>query len=183
MKTSFRIIAATAFLFVASLFTPAQAAVVTPTSSVTFEFDVSGLGAATFTSFSYSCSTFPLCNTGGGRLLSGASFTMDFGTFAGGSDIGTSSFVNPFGFAINNVGAGLIPSQSVAAMLNSVFVTFNYVDDAFGIDVANIRDSLGNITLGGTLISAVPLPAGMLLLVGALGGLGVVSRRARKRHA
>lgn len=185
MKSSFRMIAATAFLLVAGLFAPVQAATVTATNPVTFEFDVSGFGALTATNFRYSCFVTPSCSGGGGgTLLSGASVTLDFGTPAGASDIGTSSFTNPSFSPINNVRADLIQSQSIAALLNSVFVTFNFVDDEFDIDTVGISGT--GFSIDGTLVPAVaviPLPAGMFLLLGALGGLGLARRRGKKRPA
>lgn len=186
MKSFFTSLAAAAFLAAGGLFSAAQAATVDAVNSASFHFDVSGLGETTFSSFGYTCSV--VCDDANdeGRLLSGASFTLDFGTTLGGSDIGTSSFTNPFSFAISNVSSGLNPNQLVPASVDDLFVTFNFVDDAFEVTSASISGANGNLqgTFAGAVpVAPVPLPAAAFLMIGALGGMRFASRRAKTAAA
>ncbi|MEY8830557.1 VPLPA-CTERM sorting domain-containing protein [Sedimentitalea sp. XS_ASV28] len=170
-------LAAAAFVIVASLISPASAATVDASNDVTFQFDLSGVGDASFSSFGYNCNG---CS-GEGLFESGASVQIDFGTTLGASDIGSRTFTNPFNFAISNVGSGLSPQIEVAGSVETLFMTFRFVDDAF--DIFNASISGGGIgTLNGGLVenpvpSPVPLPAGFLLMASAIGGLAFVKRK------
>ncbi len=170
-------LAAAAFVIVASLISPASAATVDASNDVSFQFDLSGVGDASFYSFAYNCNG---CS-GEDLFASGASFQLDFGTTLGGSDIGSRTFTNPFNFAISNVSSGMSPQIEVAGSVETLFMTFRYVDDEFEIVNGSITGGVTG-TLNGSLVentvpSPVPLPAGFLLMASAIGGLAFVKRK------
>lgn len=170
-------LAAAVFVIVASLVAPASAATVDARNAVAFEFDFSTMGDTRFDRFGYNCGS---CS-GEGLLLSDATMQLDFGTSLGASDIGSRTFTNPFNFAISNVSSGLTPEVAVDGSVDTLFLTFRFVDDVFDISSASIYgQSTGTLTgtFAGTVTPApVPLPAGIFLMVGALGGLAFMRRK------
>ena len=170
-------LAAAIFVFVASLVSSASAATVDARNAVAFEFDFSTTDSTSFNRFGYNCGS---CS-GEGLFLSGATMQLDFGTTLGGSEIGTRTFTNPFNFAISNVSSGLTPEVAVPGSVNTLFMTFRYVDDAFEISSANIYGQSTGVmtgTLVGTVPPApVPRPAGIFLMVSALGGFAFMKRK------
>ncbi|MGV6848279.1 MAG: hypothetical protein ACWA5A_07870 [Marinibacterium sp.] len=159
---------------------PAHAATVSPQQSVTFAFDLSSTGDVTFDRFSYFCAMLSCLVPGNpGRLEDGASFTLDFGTMAFGSDIGTDTFTNTAGFDVFNGRSGLTPRPFVNASVSTLFVTLSTDDDSFNVRKLNL--GAGRTQYKGQFagVAAVPLPAGIGLLVAALGLLGVTARRRR----
>jgi PEP-CTERM motif len=164
----------------------AQAAFVTPTNSVTFAFDVSGLGDTTFTRFIWcgdqelSCFNSPT-NTLDEEFGPGATMQLDFGTIAGGGDIGTSFFTNSFSDGSDNFSTDLPPNQSILASLTTLFVTLIYVDDVYGATQLGLRFSGNNIIYGEMLPpSEVPLPAALPLFLMGAAGLGFAGKRKRR---
>ncbi|WP_424984663.1 VPLPA-CTERM sorting domain-containing protein [Microbulbifer sp. S227A] len=170
-------LAAAAFVIVASLVSPASAATVDAANAVSFEFDFSSMGDTSFYRFGYNCGG---CD-GEGRFESGATMQLDFGTTLGASDIGSRTFTNPFNFAINNVSSGLTPEIAVSGSVDTLYMTFRFVDDVFDVTAASIYgQETGHMagSFAGTVApSPVPLPAGFLLMASAIGGLAFVRRK------
>lgn len=140
-----------------------------------WEFDFSELGDQTVNQFGYS-------TLGEDRLESGASIRLEFGTAPGLSDLLSTVWVNPFSFAISNVGAS-ISNFFVPESIDFIYARVSYVDDVFQFD--NMR--LGSrepftVTYGrlvGSGVTSVPEP-GTLALLG-IGLLGMAAaRRGRK---
>lgn len=170
-------LAAAVFVFVASLLSPASAATVDARNAVAFEFDFSTTGTTSFDRFGYNCGS---CS-GEGLFLSGATMQLDFGTTLGAADLGSRTFTNPFNFAISNVSSGLTPQVAVPDAIDTLFLTFRFVDDVFDISSANIfgqsTGAMNGTFAGNVPPSPVPLPAGIFLMASALGGLAFMKRR------
>lgn len=177
MSFKFPAMLAALLLGAGSLLSPARAATVDADTAVSFAFDLSAHGDIVFSGFGYGCNG---CD-GQARLLPDARMRLDFGTTVGGNDLGSRSFANPFDFAINNVGSGLTPDVSVSGALDILYVTFGYVDDVFDITSTHLNSQGSGMLVGSYAgdiqISAVPLPAGMVLMAGALGSLALLRRR------
>lgn len=184
MTPKFTGLAAAVLALMASFIAPASAATVDAQNAVAFEFDLSTAGAINLNRFGYNCGA---CASED-RLLSGATMQIDFGSTLGAADIGTSTFANPFNFAISNVSAGLGGGVPVAGSVDSLFVTFRFVDDAFGVSSATLYHPSTGVLVGtfagsvpASPVSPVPLPAGMVLMVSGLGGLAFLKRRKAAR--
>ena len=161
-----------------------SAVVIDASNSATFGFDLSAIGSDTATGFSYGCNNVVddcIDSTGSGRLLSGSSFNLLFGTTIGGSELGTRAFTNPFGFAINNVGSGLIPSLLVSGVVTTLYMTFAYDNDEFAVEQANLSFS-GAGSISGSFVAllppvSAPEPTTIALLGLGLFGLGFNRRK------
>ena len=105
---------------------------------------------------------------------------LDFGTSAGGDEIGTSLFVSTFSFAVNNVTSTLIPAQVILASLGTLFVTMVYVDDNYSASSLALELASGRRVGGVLQVSDVPLPAALPLFLMGLAGLGFSKKRNRR---
>lgn len=156
-----------------------QAAIVEAGSPALFSFDTSGEGALSILQFDYSCPTECVPSTN--LLEAGASFQLDFGLTAGSDDLGTLTFTNPFGFALNNVASGIATPIAVPMSASEFFVSVLFVDDIFGIEILNVSGS--GFNLSGVLVnapSAIPLPAALPLFAGGLGLMGLFGWRKKQ---
>ena len=159
----------------------ADAALVTPTSSASFVFDVTGLGPFSVSRTAYDCAAdyFPCFDVDDLTLAVGATGGLDVGLSPGASDIASGNFINGFGYPIVGLSGGLLPTFNVGAGVDRIYLTFRYVDDVYTAGVARII--VNGQTLAGTEVRLipVPLPAAGLMLLAGLGALGAL--RARRR--
>ncbi len=116
----------------------AYAAKVSPTNSVTAEFDVTGVTPAAITRFGYACRSTCDVNASGDpkNLRGGAHILVKFGTTAGADDLGSFVFPIPHEVDLNNVNTsfGVSSFEPIGESVTSVFMTFAYVDDEFYVD-------------------------------------------------
>jgi|GEM_PF-4202961 len=159
----------------------AQAAIVGPSTSVTASFDVSGVTPGQITAWGYRCST--TCAGDTNLFDSGAQVLANFGTSAGADDIGSVLFTQPFGFDISNFNT---PNGTPIAVgsISTLFLTFIYVDDTFGVDSLRITFGDQNFSVNAVqLDGTVPLPAALPLFLAGLAGVRVASRRRKQAAA
>lgn len=198
----------------ASAATSAMAGTVAPTNSVVFAFDTSALTSYfEIVGGEWQCGA--VCRTSTpsfdpeNRLQAESSFTWSFGTTAGGDELGSKTFtlLDLIQFAIGFDGSIDLPSDLVQtvtpsgflplpASVQTVFVTFEHVDDVFHVAEACLAYNTpraqaafqeeicstepSDLAVGGPSgTTPVPLPAGGALLVTALGSMALARRRRR----
>ena len=93
------------------------------------------------------------------------------------NDLGGSSF-DPFGYFINDTFFELTTSLAAPAFQSGTFAFNVQAGDVFGYYI-NAIDNFGGAANGTAFfdVTAVPVPASALLLLGAVGGLGAMRRR------
>lgn len=165
------------------LISGAYAATVSVNTSVVGEFDVTGIAAGTVSGYGYECGA--TCSGGNGsgdpdNLAASASILVNLGTSAGADDLGSRTFANTFGTDITDFGTGL--GIAFPGSLNTIYLTFVYVDDQF--DVSSLRLSINGELITGAVselaVGEVPLPAALPLFIAGLAGMGAAARRKRK---
>lgn len=163
--------------------TSVAAATVGPSSNVVFEFDLSGEGELNINQTNYSCDA---CGNTTLTLAVGATMRVKYGTSAGSADIATREFVNISPMELSG-GVGLFsdPPFLISADVDTLFATFEYVDDIYGVDQfiitetdLDVRFDRDRIRLEGSL-STIPVPASLPLLLAGIGGLALIGRRRK----
>lgn len=156
----------------------AEAATVTPTSDVTFVFDLSSYGELSFNLSEVFCPVECAGSDNPLKLAAGATMQVNLGTPAGASDLGSRTYTNVFDSPVSNMVGYVLtaPSIDVAASLDALYATFVYVDDVYGVEEFNLRDFHEGVYIKGSLLP-VPLPATLPLLLVGMGGMAVLGRR------
>ena len=180
----------------------AIAVTVSSITPVVFEFDSSEIIIDTkFTSQGWG--QIPISIAGSvdtdETLGGGKSYTVKFGSVAGGEQYGLFTYENiGFNRPINNLGGPIKTSRlmtldgslTLPAATSVFYATFFYVDDVYDVDyfqlgVTSLDFSFG-ATLYGELVespTAVPLPAAFPMLGAGLLGLAALGRRQKRRKA
>lgn len=162
----------------------AQAALVSPATSVTAAFDVTGLTPGDITHYGYQCTS--ICGPNGSgdpeNFSPGAMVEVLFGATAGGGEFGSLIATQPVAFDIagftHTLGSGSINVGAVS----TIFITFVYVDDVFGVTRLLLRIGDEEFLYSDAFEispSEVPLPAALPLFLAGLAGLGFLNRTRR----
>lgn len=168
----------------------AEAVTVNPYEMAFFSFDTSGLGALEISGSAFSCIFGGRCFEDDGMLAPDATLRIKYGTTQGDADLGTRTFTNTFPTPINNAAGNVASSPSiyVPAEADTVYATFEHVDDNYAVTDFRIFTNAGHLTgsaVAGPVTTQLPLSASgwMLLLgLGVFGFLGGTAwRRGTKR--
>ncbi len=167
----------------------ANAAVVDADTSVAFQLDTSADTILYLERIYFECDEFGLqpCDNPGdpSRLSAGASVQISLGSTLGGDDVFSLLWTNTFGTDIQGVSIGLPNFTVPGAQAATMWLTFEYVDDAFEVTEGGIgwaapnfeRYVASSAQAIAVPVAPVPLPAGLPLLATALLGFGVLRRR------
>jgi len=157
-----------------------NAAVVNPSETAVFKFDLTEVSPANLVSASYDCGK--ACGDDFGmKLFYSSTIDIHYGTRSGANDLGQARVKNPYGYDITNITwAGLLPDFAQDTP-TTVFATFRFVDDVYNVDTFALNLANG-ASVAGTAVSPVPLPAGFTLLLAGLTSLCFFSNRHRQKN-
>lgn len=151
-------------------------------------YDLSAIASIELTNFQWSCAT--TCPSDPSQALNpGGSFASS--VKADGVEVFSQTLVNSSTSSYVGTNAGLVGTFVSAPIIK---IRFDYVDDVFTIDTVDLRfwildgtgarvslESYAAAEIRAVALSAVPLPAGGVLLISALVGSGCLVGRRRKR--